>query len=53
MTGHDFYHGSGIIYHGISAEDDESYNLSGKFEEAADFIRKAIGNYRAVLCMGF
>ena len=43
MTGHDFYQGTGIVYHGISANDDESYDLSKHFDEASDFIKMAIG----------
>ena len=43
MTGHDFYQGTGIIYHGISANDDESYDLSKHFDEASNFIKMAIG----------
>ena len=43
MTGNDFYEGSGIFYHGISADDDDSYDLSKHFDEASDFVKKAIG----------
>ncbi|XP_067825042.1 dual specificity protein phosphatase 3 [Heptranchias perlo] len=41
-TNAEFYAGSGIIYHGIKANDTEAFNLSAYFEEAADFIDKSL-----------
>ncbi|XP_051894489.1 dual specificity protein phosphatase 3 [Pristis pectinata] len=41
-TNAEFYAGSGITYHGIKANDTEAFNLSAYFEEAADFIDKAL-----------
>ncbi|XP_065069098.1 dual specificity protein phosphatase 3-like [Rhopilema esculentum] len=43
MTGHAFYEGTAIIYHGISADDKDTFDLQKHFEEAANFIRDAIG----------
>lgn len=41
-TNAEFYEGSGITYHGIKANDTPEFNLSRYFEEAADFIEKAL-----------
>uniref|UniRef100_A0A8D2QC82 Dual specificity protein phosphatase n=1 Tax=Zonotrichia albicollis TaxID=44394 RepID=A0A8D2QC82_ZONAL len=41
-TNAEFYEGSGIRYHGIKANDTQEFNLSRYFEEAADFIDKAL-----------
>ena len=43
MTGSDFYQGTCISYHGISADDNESYDLSKHFDEACNFIKQVIG----------
>uniref|UniRef100_A0AAV2LHS7 Tyrosine specific protein phosphatases domain-containing protein n=1 Tax=Knipowitschia caucasica TaxID=637954 RepID=A0AAV2LHS7_KNICA len=40
----DFYSGTGITYHGISANDTEKFNLSAYFEEGAEFIDKALAH---------
>ncbi|XP_068605657.1 dual specificity protein phosphatase 3-like [Brachionichthys hirsutus] len=37
-----FYLGSGITYHGIPASDTNHFDISIYFEEAADFIEKAL-----------
>ncbi|XP_043911268.1 dual specificity protein phosphatase 3 [Protopterus annectens] len=41
-TSKEFYTGTGITYHGIKANDTERFNLSAYFEEAAEFISKAL-----------
>ncbi|KAM4535393.1 dual specificity protein phosphatase 3-like [Fundulus diaphanus] len=41
-TNAEFYSGSGIIYHGIPANDTDHYDISVYFDEAADFIKKAL-----------
>ncbi|XP_067334372.1 dual specificity protein phosphatase 3-like [Channa argus] len=41
-TSAEFYAGTGIIYHGIAASDTDHFNISVFFEEAADFIEKAL-----------
>lgn len=41
-TGAEFYAGTGIIYHGIPASDTDHFDISSYFEEAADFIEKAL-----------
>lgn len=41
-TSADFYAGSGIVYHGIPANDTDHFDISVYFEEAADFIKKAL-----------
>lgn len=41
-TGAEFYAGTGIIYHGIPASDTDHFDISIYFEEAADFIEKAL-----------
>ncbi|XP_070582821.1 dual specificity protein phosphatase 3 [Erythrolamprus reginae] len=41
-TNADFYEGTGFVYHGIKADDTQEFNLSRYFEEAADFIDKAL-----------
>uniref|UniRef100_A0A8C3Y666 Dual specificity protein phosphatase 3 n=2 Tax=Catharus ustulatus TaxID=91951 RepID=A0A8C3Y666_CATUS len=41
-TNAEFYEGTGIRYHGIKANDTQDFNLSRYFEEAADFIDKAL-----------
>ncbi|KAI1230258.1 hypothetical protein IHE44_0010223 [Lamprotornis superbus] len=41
-TNAEFYEGTGIRYHGIKANDTQEFNLSRYFEEAADFIDKAL-----------
>lgn len=41
-TNAEFYEGTGITYHGIKANDTPEFNLSRYFEEAADFIEKAL-----------
>lgn len=41
-TNAEFYEGTGIIYHGIKANDTQEFNLSRYFEEAAVFIDKAL-----------
>uniref|UniRef100_A0A8C4KPB7 Dual specificity protein phosphatase n=1 Tax=Dromaius novaehollandiae TaxID=8790 RepID=A0A8C4KPB7_DRONO len=41
-TNAEFYEGTGIRYHGIKANDTQEFNLSRYFEEAADFIEKAL-----------
>uniref|UniRef100_UPI003AADE0EA dual specificity protein phosphatase 3 isoform X2 n=1 Tax=Centroberyx gerrardi TaxID=166262 RepID=UPI003AADE0EA len=43
-TNAEFYTGTGIIYHGIQANDTEQFNLSAYFEEGADFIDKALAH---------
>ena len=42
-TGPDYYNDSGIIYHGIPAMDMFTFKLDRYFEEACDFIGKAVG----------
>ncbi|MEE6525841.1 hypothetical protein FKM82_026106, partial [Ascaphus truei] len=37
-----FYDGTGMAYHGIKANDIPNFNLSSYFEEASDFIDKAL-----------
>ncbi|XP_069808145.1 dual specificity protein phosphatase 3 [Dendropsophus ebraccatus] len=37
-----FYSGTGITYHGIKANDRPNFDLSAYFEEASDFIDKAL-----------
>ncbi|XP_029364589.1 dual specificity protein phosphatase 3-like isoform X2 [Echeneis naucrates] len=41
-TNAEFYAGTGIIYHGIPASDTDHFDISVYFEEAADFIEKAL-----------
>ncbi|XP_033827792.1 dual specificity protein phosphatase 3-like [Periophthalmus magnuspinnatus] len=41
-TNAEFYSGSGITYHGIPANDTDHFDLSVFFEEATDFIAKAL-----------
>ncbi|XP_068192184.1 dual specificity protein phosphatase 3-like [Antennarius striatus] len=41
-TNAEFYSGSGITYHGIPASDTDHFDISVYFEEAADFIEKAL-----------
>ena len=43
MTGNDFYQGTPIKYYGISADDDDSYDLSRHFDESSDIIKQVIG----------
>ncbi|KTG41340.1 hypothetical protein cypCar_00018663 [Cyprinus carpio] len=43
-TNAEFYTGTGITYHGIQANDTEQFNISDFFEEAADFIDKALAH---------
>ncbi|KAJ0016130.1 hypothetical protein NQD34_014420 [Periophthalmus magnuspinnatus] len=43
-TSAEFYAGTGITYHGISANDTEQFNLSAYFEEGAEFIDKALAH---------
>ncbi|XP_039553070.1 dual specificity protein phosphatase 3 isoform X3 [Passer montanus] len=49
-TNAEFYEGSGIRYHGIKANDTQEFNLSRYFEEAADFIDKALSQKDASHC---
>lgn len=39
-----FYAGTGITYFGIQADDTEQFDLSAFFEEAANFIDKALAH---------
>uniref|UniRef100_A0A8C2WW35 Dual specificity protein phosphatase n=1 Tax=Cyclopterus lumpus TaxID=8103 RepID=A0A8C2WW35_CYCLU len=41
-TNAEFYAGTGIIYHGIPASDTDHFDISVYFEEAAEFIEKAL-----------
>ncbi|XP_056608029.1 dual specificity protein phosphatase 3-like isoform X2 [Triplophysa dalaica] len=41
-TSAEFYSGSGIIYHGVPAIDDDDFDLSRYFKEASDFIKSAL-----------
>ncbi|XP_057201498.1 dual specificity protein phosphatase 3b [Triplophysa rosa] len=41
-TSAEFYSGSGIIYHGVPAFDTDHFDLSRYFEEASDFIKRAL-----------
>lgn len=41
-TGAEYYVGTGIIYHGIPANDVKYFDLSVYFEEGADFIAQAL-----------
>lgn len=41
-TGAEFYVGTGMIYHGVPADDMHYFNLSMYFEECADFIGQAL-----------
>lgn len=41
-TGAEFYAGTGIVYHGIPASDTDHFDIGSYFEEAADFIAKAL-----------
>ncbi|XP_017290451.1 dual specificity protein phosphatase 3-like [Kryptolebias marmoratus] len=41
-TSAEFYAGSGIVYHGVTANDTDHFDLSVYFDEAADFIEKAL-----------
>lgn len=43
-TNAEFYAGTGITYHGIQGNDTEQFNISAFFEEAADFIDKALAH---------
>ncbi|XP_013888303.1 dual specificity protein phosphatase 3 isoform X2 [Austrofundulus limnaeus] len=40
----EFYAGTGIAYHGISANDTQKFNLSAFFEEGADFIDRGLAH---------
>lgn len=42
-TGPDYYNESGIIYHGVPAMDMFTFKLDRYFDEACDFIGKAVG----------
>lgn len=41
-TNAEFYAGTGLIYHGIPASDTDHFDISVYFDEAADFIEKAL-----------
>ncbi|XP_038548417.1 dual specificity protein phosphatase 3-like isoform X1 [Micropterus salmoides] len=41
-TNAEFYAGTGVIYHGVPASDTDHFDISVYFEEAADFIEKAL-----------
>jgi len=41
-TNAEFYADTGIIYHGIPAFDTDHFDLSVYFEEASNFIEKAL-----------
>ncbi|XP_057673789.1 dual specificity protein phosphatase 3-like [Corythoichthys intestinalis] len=41
-TNTEFYAGTGITYHGVAASDTDHFDISVYFEEAADFIEKAL-----------
>ncbi|XP_019966166.2 dual specificity protein phosphatase 3-like [Paralichthys olivaceus] len=41
-TNAEFYAGTGFVYHGIPASDFDHFDISVYFEEAADFIGKAL-----------
>lgn len=41
-TNAESYAGTGIIYHGVAASDTDHFDISVYFEEAADFIEKAM-----------
>lgn len=41
-TGAQFYAGTDIVYHGVPASDTDHFDISVYFEEAADFIEKAL-----------
>lgn len=41
-TNSEFYADTGIIYHGVPASDTDHFDISIYFEEAADFIEKAL-----------
>ncbi|XP_030077379.1 dual specificity protein phosphatase 3 [Microcaecilia unicolor] len=41
-TSAEFYEGTSITYHGIKANDTQQFNLGHYFEQAADFIEKAL-----------
>ncbi|KAL9975475.1 hypothetical protein ACROYT_G012637 [Oculina patagonica] len=43
QTGPDYYCESGIIYHGVPAMDMFTFELNRFFDEACDFIGKAVG----------
>ncbi|KAJ7337192.1 Dual specificity protein phosphatase 3 [Desmophyllum pertusum] len=43
QTGPDYYSESGIIYHGVPAMDMFTFKLDRYFDEACDFIGKAVG----------
>lgn len=43
-TSVEFYTGTGIMYHGIKANDTVQFNISAFFEEGADFIDKALAH---------
>ena len=47
QTGPDFYRESGMIYHGVPATDMFTFQLDRYFDEACDFIGKAIGTKKA------
>lgn len=44
-----FYAGTGITYHGIQANDTVQFNISAFFEEAADYIDKALAHGKGQL----
>lgn len=44
-TSPEFYAGTGITYHGISANDTHGFNLSAFFEEGAEFIDKGLAHH--------
>lgn len=41
-TNAEFYAGTGVVYRGLPASDTDHFDLSVYFEEAADFIEKAL-----------
>lgn len=43
QTGPDYYKESGIIYHGVPAMDMFTFKIDRYFDEACDFIGKAVG----------
>ncbi|KAM4634174.1 dual specificity protein phosphatase 3-like [Polymixia lowei] len=43
-TNAEFYTGTGIVYRGMPASDTDHFDLSVYFEEAADFIEKALAH---------
>lgn len=51
-TDAEFYADTGIIYHGIPAFDTDHFDLSVYFEEASNFIGKALA-MKGVKCVSF